>query len=119
MGPIQIQARQNLSEGVSYAPPHPDERPLEYRMKREELLRSNKQQFDERTPLEHLFDIITRARLTHYKPMQPAAMRGDIPCLCCGNLYRPDDPMDAVNLYLCLTCIRTQEETDAAGPTIP
>jgi hypothetical protein len=78
--------------------------PEEERARREELLRSNPDQWDARTALERLFDRIIRARMIHYKPHALPSLRGDIPCFVCGNLYRPDDPMDAVNMFMCLTC---------------
>jgi len=81
-----------------------DEPSEEYRQQREELLRQNREQWDERTAVEKLFDVLTRARITHYRPDKEPSLRQDIPCLCCGHPYRPDDPMDAVNIYLCLTC---------------
>ena len=84
---------------------------LEQRAAREEALRADRDQFDERTPLERLFDLITRARLAYYRPDVLPAERRDIICLCCGILYRPDDALNGENIYLCLSCIRTRQGT--------
>lgn len=81
-----------------------EEKSLEERTERETLLRSNPDQWDERTPLERLFDYITRVRITYYRPHEAPSYRQDLLCLCCGHLYRPDDPMDGINIYLCLSC---------------
>lgn len=82
---------------------------LEERTRREEALRSNREQWDERTPLERLFDHITAARIAHYRPQELPTMRQDIICFCCGQLYRPDDPTDGENIFLCLNCIATRK----------
>jgi predicted metal-binding protein len=44
------------------------------------------------------------------------SLRRDIICLCCGNAYRPDDIMDAVNMFLCLTCKKEGEEIREVEP---
>lgn len=92
---------------------------LEYRTQREELLRANPDQWELRTPLERLFDVVAQARIAHYRPEQLPSDRGDILCLCCGNLYRPDDPLDAVNIFICFTCIYTRNQANAAEIEIP
>lgn len=81
------------------------EKSLEERGIREDLLRQNPDQFDERTPVEKLLECILTARLAFYRPAEIPSVRRDILCLCCGHLYRPDDPMDAENVFICLSCI--------------
>jgi len=87
---------------------------LEERTEREMALRSNQDQWDERTPLERLFDYITAARIAHYRPADIPSTRQDIICLCCGGLYRPDDPTDGENIFLCLNCITSRREMNNA-----
>jgi len=89
--------------------PLPPEKSLEERTMRELALRECADQWDERSPIEKLFDVLLRARMTKYRPMELAENRSDIPCFCCGQLYRPDDPKDAVNMFLCLSCIYLAE----------
>jgi hypothetical protein len=62
-------------------------------------------EIDDREPLEKLFDCLTAARLAYYRPAAHPSERRDIICLCCGNLYRPDDILNGENIFLCLSCI--------------
>jgi hypothetical protein len=78
---------------------------IEEREQREARLR---EAWDDRLPIEKLFEHITSARLNYYRPDSPAAERQDIPCFCCGRLYRPDDATDGENVYLCGSCILTR-----------
>lgn len=67
----------------------------------------------EMTALENLFNRITAIRMGHYNPKADPSVRGDLVCLCCGEYYRPDDLMDGVNVYICLTCIRENDDARA------
>lgn len=96
-------AKNQPTEVVQYTTPEPF--PLEVRAEREEALRSNPEQWDERSPIEKLFDCLTAARLAYYRPMEEPSMRRDIICLCCGIPYRPDNILDGENMFLCLSCI--------------
>jgi len=82
--------------------------PIEVRAEREARMLES---MDNRTPLEKLFDFMAAARLAVYRPDSPPAMRGDIICLCCGRLYRPDDVLNGENVFLCGTCILTRIES--------
>jgi hypothetical protein len=84
--------------------------PLEYREQRERMLLA---EADNRTPLEKLFDVFLRTRLTRYRPDEPPQLRQDIICLSCGYPYRPDDVMDAENVFLCGSCMLTRKDTEA------
>lgn len=87
--------------------------PYETRAEREErLLKQMEDEGVNLTPIEKLFDRITAARLTHYRPDQQPALRQDIICLCCGRPYRPDDVLDAENVFLCGSCILTRKENE-------
>jgi hypothetical protein len=81
--------------------------PLEVRKRREELLLAS---IDNRTPVELLVDRITAARITHYRPDRLPSERRDIPCLSCGTPYRPDDPLNGENIFLCGSCILERME---------
>lgn len=83
--------------------------PIEVRAEREERLRQSSD-WDERTPAEKMLDRIVATRITYYKPNHPPSRRRDIICMCCGQLYRPDDVMDAENVLLCATCILIRKE---------
>jgi len=91
----------SVSEGPLESPS------IEYRAEREKLLRS---EIDARPPLEQLFDRITAARITYYRPTAPPHVRQDLLCFCCGRAYRPDDIMDGENVYLCASCMLTRKE---------
>jgi len=82
--------------------------PIEVRAAREEVLRSS-EDWDERDPVTKLIDLLVGARLAKYSPYTPPNPRGDIICLCCGLLYRPDDITDGVNMVMCASCIATRK----------
>lgn len=67
----------------------------------------------EMTALEDLFNHITAIRMGHYNPKANPSVRGDLVCLCCGEYYRPDDLMDGLNVYICLTCIRENDNAQS------
>ncbi len=94
--------RPYLVDELTTMPIGPD---LDERSQREERLRAT---WDDRLPIEKLFEHITAARLNYYRPDATPAERQDIVCLCCGRPYRPDDPMDGENVYLCGSCILTR-----------
>jgi hypothetical protein len=83
--------------------------PYELRAERELKMLS---EIDDRSALEKLFDRLTAARLTHYRPDQPPSYRQDIICWCCGYPYRPDDVLDAENVFLCGSCILSRKENE-------
>ncbi len=85
-----------------------NEYPEEVRAEREKALLS---ECDDRSGVEKLIDFMAAARVGVYKPAAPPSMRHDIICLCCGNLYRPDDVYDGENIFLCGSCILTRRET--------
>lgn len=81
------------------------------RARREERLREQMEaEGVNLTPLERLFDRMTAARITHYNPEAQPQERHDVICFCCGSLYRPDDVLDAENIFLCGSCILTRKE---------
>jgi hypothetical protein len=91
---------------------HQDPPSLEYRAERERRLL---QEVDNRTPLEKLFDVMLRTRLTHYRPDSPPQLRQDIICLSCGYPYRPDDVLDAENVFLCGSCMLSRKEIESVN----
>jgi hypothetical protein len=93
-----------MPDGVPYVVSKLEEIPIDIRAEREARLRAS-EQWDERSAVEKLLDVILSARLSYYRPAAEPSLRRDILCLCCGLPYRPDNAMDAENMFLCLSCI--------------